>query len=277
MSVPKAARHVVVTGAGSGIGRAIAYRLAKSGDHVVGTVRDPGRAAALTAEAGRDRLDLLIRPLDLEIEAQIAALVSEIERSGGVDVLVNNAGFGAFGAIEEVDPETVRRQFSANVFGPLQLTRACLPSLRARRGRIIWIGSLAGRLALPFQAHYSATKAAVAALSDALRLELASFGVAVTCVEPGDFATGFTDARVVAGVPDSPYRAQRVRCLSAVNEQERNGPDPEWVARVVERISRQPHPPARCPVGRWARTLGALERVIPYGVREPVLKRLYRL
>jgi len=277
MSTSERARRVLVTGAGSGIGKAIAHRLAKSGDHVVGTVRDSARADLLTAEAQLAHLDLAFRPLDLEAAEQIAALVAELERLGGVDVLVNNAGFGVFGAVEEVSAEVVARQFLVNVLGPLHLTRACLPSLRARRGRIIWVGSLAGRIALPFQAHYSATKAAVAALSDALRLEVAPFGVTVTCVEPGDVATGFTDARVIAGSASSPYRAQHDCCLNAVIEQERSGSDPERVARVVERLSRQPRPPARRPAGRWARALCVAEKLAPVSLREAIVRRRYGL
>ena len=112
-------------------------------------------------------------------------------------MLVNNAGSGVFGAVEHVGADDAARQFAVNLFGPLELTRRLLPSLRASGGRVIWIGSLAGRIALPFQSHYSATKASVAAVSDAMRMELRPLGVQVSCVEPGDFATGFTDARTI--------------------------------------------------------------------------------
>ena len=147
-------------------------------------------------------------------------------------------------------------QFEVNVIGPLALTRALLPDLRKRRGRVLFIGSLAGRLALPFQAHYSASKAAVAALSDALRIELAPHGVAVTCVEPGDFATGFTDARKLAQPAGSPYARAAARCKEAVDRSERQGEDPRKLARLVRRLSEQRRPPRPPP----SRPLGAHDR-----------------
>jgi NAD(P)-dependent dehydrogenase (short-subunit alcohol dehydrogenase family) len=269
-------RAAIVTGAGSGIGRAVAERLARSGDRVIGTVREPSRAAALSAAARGEGLSLQFRPLELasldEIEAFADTVVPE-----GLDLLVNNAGFGIFGPVEEVDAAAVARQFQVNLLGPLALTRRLLPALRPRLGRIVWVGSLAGRVALPFQAHYSATKAAVAAISDALRLELRGSGVKVTCVEPGDFATNFTGARVTAPVAGSPYADRLAACLAAVERQEREGPGPERVAAAVERLSRRRHPPARYAVGPGAGTLCLLLRLFPDRLREWVVARRYRV
>lgn len=277
MNHEKRPRNTLVTGAGGGIGLAIAGRLARRGDRVTGTVRDAGRARALTERAGGDGLDLRYQALDLSSFDQVAALARELNTSGGLDLVVHNAGFGVFGAIEEVDAATAGRQFAVNLLGPLELTRLLLPGLRERRGHIVWIGSLAGRIALPFQAHYSATKAAIASVSDALRLELAPHGVRVTCLEPGDFATGFTDARVVVRPDGTLYKDAFERCLGAVDEQERGGPSPDWVARVVERVSQMKNPPARRPVGRGARTLCLLLRLLPDRVRERGVRLNYRL
>ncbi len=275
MAHEKSNRNALVTGAGGGIGRAIAGRLAAGGDNVIGTVREPARARALTDEARERGLPLRFVPLELESAEQVEALARELAPAG-LDVLVHNAGFGVFGPVEDVDAEAAHRQFAVNVFGPLELTRHLLPALRARRGRIIWVGSLAGRIALPFQAHYSATKAAIASFSDALRMELAPHGVRVTCIEPGDFATGFTAARAVTRVAGSPYGDALEKCLAAVEEQEQGGPSPEWVGRVVDEISRADHPPARRPVGQLARTMCALLRMVPDRVREGVVKSRYR-
>lgn len=270
-------RQVLVTGAGSGLGKSIAEGLARGGWRAVGTVRDPARAAELTDRARQVGLGLRYLPLELGSAEAIEAAAREVERDGGVDALVHNAGFGVFGPVEEVDAEAVARQFEVNLFGPLRLTRRLLPGLRARRGRIVFVGSLAGRFALPFQAHYSASKAALAAVSDALRLELAPFGVRVSLVEPGDFATGFTDARHTRALDGSPYRARMQACLEAVDAQERGGDSPEGVAAVVAELLACARPPARRPVGRWARTLALLQRLLPDRLREEIVRRMYRV
>lgn len=237
-------------------------------------MRDPGRARELSAEGGEAPFEVL--PLDYLAPGTVAALAAGLESRGGIDLLVHNAGFGVFGPFEEVGDEAVARQFAANLLGPLRLTRLLLPGLRARGGMVVWIGSLAGRLALPFQAHYCATKAAVASVSDAMRMELAPLGVRVTCVEPGDFATGFTDARERHLAGDSPYRARAEACLQAVEQQERGGPEAEQVAEAVQALSRKRRPPARRPVGQWARTLCWVHRVLPDRLREFLVTRTYR-
>ncbi len=268
-------RRVLVTGAGSGIGRAVARRLAGAGYRVTGTVRDAARAHQMTeTDTG-----IPIRYLALELTNQslVAAVAACVEADGGVDALVHNAGFGVFGPIEEVDDDATARQFAVNVFGPLALTRALLPGLRARRGRIIWVGSLAGRMALPFQGHYSATKAAIASLSDALRMELAPHGVRVTCVEPSDFATGFTDARCASAPAGSPYADRRERCLGEVQRQERGAPGPEWVARIVHQLLEMPDPPPRRPVGSNARLICLLHRLMPARLAERMVAKHYHV
>jgi len=275
MASRPAGRRIVVTGAGSGIGKAIAERLAQAGHDVKATVRGVERALALTEAARRAALGLSFLPLDLSSAAEADALARELTQQGGVDVLVNNAGYGIFGAVEDMPADQVARQFEVNVLGPLLLTRGLLPSLRARKGRIIWIGSLAGRQSLAFQAHYSATKAAVAALSDALRVELRSHGVQVTCVEPGDIATGFTDARVVVAVTDSPYASAAARCLAAVEHEERTAVGPDRVARVVERLVVRRRLPSRVPVGRLGRTTCLFLRVVPHSVGQYMTRKRY--
>ncbi len=275
MDQPEHQRTVLITGAGSGIGRAVAERLARAGFRVVGTTRDAARAASLEEAARAADWSARYLPLELTSPASINALADTVAADGGVDVLILSAGSGVFGAVEHVATDLVVWQFAVNVLGPLELTRLLLPGLRARRGRVIWVGSLAGRISLPFQAHYSATKAAVASVSDALRMELRPHGVEVTCIEPGDFATGFTAARTIVAPPGSVYRAAQERCLKAVVAQEQSGPGPEWVARIVENVCRQARPPARRPVGPLARTTCLILRLVPDRVREFIVRSHY--
>jgi short-subunit dehydrogenase len=270
-------RRVLVTGAGGGIGDAIARRMARAGYVVVGTVRNARRAEQRTEDATRAGLAIRYLPLQLTDESQVDAVASHVEAEGGVDVLVHNAGFGVFGAVEDVDAGAAARQFAVNVFGPLALTRRLLSGLRARHGHIIWIGSLAGRIALPFQAHYSATKAAIASISDAMRIELAPHGVRVTCVEPSDFATGFTDARCVLRGDESSYASALERCLKEVEKQERGASDPDWVARLVQEVAESSDPPPRRPVGSNARVLCLLLRLIPARLAERMIRSHYRV
>jgi short-subunit dehydrogenase len=274
---PLGIRRVLVTGAGSGIGRSIAEHAARSGYDVIGTVRDLKRVDQLSQRCRDEKLNLRFMQLDLEVPEQISALAREIKTSGGIDLLVHNAGFGVMGAIEDVGDEDVRRQFEVHVFGPLHLTRLLLPLLRAKRGQILWIGSLAGRISLPFQAHYSATKAAIASLTDALRMELRPFGVRVTCIEPTDYATGFTNARRVIQNPDSVYAHDLSVCRQAATEQEQSGPNPDGLAKIAVRLMRSSSPPARRPVGQFARTIAWLRDLLPYGWVEPLVRRTYRI
>lgn len=270
------ARRVLVTGAGSGLGRAIARHLTERGDSVIGTVRSPERAQALEAEARAEGFPLRYLPLELTDPDARQALVEAATADGPLDVLVNNAGFGVYGAIEEVDDGRASSQLDVNLTAPIALTRALLPSLRASQGCIVWIGSLGGRFALPFQAHYSASKAAIAAISDAMRMELMPHGVRVTCIEPGDFTTGFTDARDWGEDAQGPYTQASTRCRAAVEKTERNqGGNPQQVAHLVHRLSHMPNPPARRPVGPWARTLCLLQRILPDRLRERLVAKTY--
>ncbi len=275
MASRSAPRRILVTGAGSGIGGAVADRLAAAGHAVIGTVRGADRATALTRDATGTRPGLTFRALDLTSPAQIEALARQILDEGGIDVLVNNAGFGLFGAVEDADADEVARQFEVNLLGPLHLTRLLLPALRGRRGRIIWIGSLAGRQSLAFQAHYSATKAGVAAVSDALRVELQPLGVQVSCVEPGDIATGFTDARRHARGEGSPYAAQAARWRVAVERGERGAPAPAGVARIVERLVARRQMPSRVPAGRLGRTTCLFLRLVPHSIGQWAASLMY--
>src|SRR5215472_10432048 len=199
---------ILVTGATSGIGRATALYLAARGHHVIATGRNEKALQTMKKEA-TGHLDTL--PLDVTDKASIAEAMKSVRRlAGGLDVLVNNAGFGILGPTELITEEDMRAQYETNVFGLMAVTRAALPMMRERgAGRIVNVSSLGGRFTLPLFGVYNSTKFAVESLSDALRIELAPFGIRVSLVEPGVIATNFTD-RSMSGLakydtPDSRY------------------------------------------------------------------------
>lgn len=194
-------KTILITGATSGIGRHAALELVRRGHHVIATGRREDALAALRdearsiAETSGGRLDTV--RLDVTREADVlSARASVLGLTGGrgVDVLVNNAGYGQMGPLETVTDAELRKQFETNVFGLMSVTRAFLPEMRERgQGRIINIGSIGGRVTFPLMGAYNSTKYAVESLSDALRLELAPFGVSVSIVEPGPIRTEFND------------------------------------------------------------------------------------
>ncbi|NJC73711.1 SDR family NAD(P)-dependent oxidoreductase [Planosporangium thailandense] len=231
----------LITGCSSGIGRATALRLARRGMTVYATARRPETLDELAAAGCRTLA------LDVTDEASMRAAVTAIEKAhGGIDVLVNNAGYGEYGMIEEVSLDRVRTQFETNVFGLARLCQLVLPGMRARGGgRIVNVGSMGGRLVFPGGGYYHASKYAVEAMSDALRFEVAPFGVQVSVIEPGLIRTGFGDtaAGTLARAADrtGPYASLRaaVDAQMAAGYRSRLLAAPaEAVAATVERAVR---------------------------------------
>jgi len=242
---------VLVTGATGGIGKNIALRLARQGCHVFATGRRTDALNALIQESGGLSLDAL--RLDVTDRNSIAAAKEEVDRitdGYGLDVLINNAGFGLLAPMEMIDDEDMRRQFDTNVFGLMAVTQAFLPAMRERRsGRIINISSLVGKFSPPMQGIYSATKHAVEAISDSFRRELGAFGIDVVIVEPGAIVTGFEDtARTTLSkyqTAGSPYETALDRYQEMVAATYRYAPGPECVARTVAHAVKIRSPAAR--------------------------------
>ena len=208
MGVLKDPGVVLVTGASSGFGHAIARALLQRGHRVYGTGRNPTAAASAA---------IALIAMDVNDDASVAAGVAHVLTDAGrIDAVVNNAGLGYAGALEDTTVEEARWQFETNLFGVHRVCRAVLPHMRERgAGRIVNMSSLGGLVTVPFQGMYCASKYALEAYTQALRMEVRPFGIQVAMIEPGDFATGFTANRRMTAASDtnSPYAA---RCRSAV-------------------------------------------------------------
>ena len=195
-------KTVLITGASTGMGEALTFEYARRGWNVAATMRKPDNANPAFA----DLPDVLVARLDVTDAASIARAVDQtLERFGAIDAVVNAAGYGQLGAVEEISPEQVREQFETNVVGIVQVLQAVLPHMRERRsGHVLNIGSMGGHVSLPTMAVYCASKSTVQNLTEGLAVELGTLGIHVTLVEPAGFNTGFTDnSRLPArSIPD---------------------------------------------------------------------------
>ncbi len=247
-----------ITGASRGFGLLVVERALARGDAVVATARNP---KALLDRFG-DRPNLLAVALDVTDEAQaVAAASAAIERFGHIDILLNNAGFGLMGAVEEASAAEIEAVYRTNVFGLLNVTRAVLPHMRAARsGRVINISSIGGYRGAAGFGVYSSTKFAVEGLSEALHAELAPLGIQVTVVEPGYFRTDFLDASSLSVSPvviaDYDATAGKVRRVATGLSHNQPG-DPAKLAELLVTLADAPNPPLRLPAG--SDTVAAIE------------------
>jgi NAD(P)-dependent dehydrogenase (short-subunit alcohol dehydrogenase family) len=247
-----------VTGASRGFGSLVTEHALARGDAVAATARDPRKLT----HRFRDHPDLLVLALDVTDEPQARdAAAAAIARFGRIDVLLNNAGFGLMGAVEEASAAEVEAVYRTNVFGMLNVTRAVLPYMReARSGRILNVSSIGGYRGAAGFGVYCSTKFAVEGLSEALHDELAPLGIHVTVIEPGYFRTDFLDASSLAVSPtiiaDYEATAGRVRRMSAGLSHNQPG-DPSRLAKVLVALADVPNPPIRLPLG--SDTVAAIE------------------
>lgn len=281
--MPTATRSDValVTGASSGFGLLAAVELARRGLRVFASMRDPTRAERLRAALDEASLAAEIMRLDVTRADHIEEAVSSIEEvAGGVDVLVNNAGYGLGGAVEDLSMDELREQFETNFFGLVALSKRVLPGMRERRrGRIINVSSIAGRVALPGVSAYCSSKFAVEGFSESMRHELLPFDVFVSLVEPGTFRTDIFERnrRIAARASDpSSAWAEMTRKISAIvdGRVERSTADPRDVARVIAEIATSARPRLRYLVGRDARTQRLLARLLPDRLWETAVGRV---
>jgi NAD(P)-dependent dehydrogenase (short-subunit alcohol dehydrogenase family) len=273
---------VLVTGASTGIGAAIATLLAHNGYAVFAGVRNDAAAAAIEATHG----DVRAIRLDVTDAASIAAAVETLAASGLPLVgLVNNAGISVAGPTERLPIDFWRRQFEVNVFGQIAMTQAFIPSLRTSKGRAIFIGSIAGRLAVPFLGPYSASKFALRAAVDSMRVELAPSGIGVALIQPGAVKTPIwqkgrdnRDAMVAEMGPNATagYDDAIEALVHATHDSESKGIAPEAVANVVLEALTSKKPRAQYIVGKDARIQALLSR-LPTNVSDAMLRKVMRL
>mgnify|MGYP001619805936 CR=1 FL=1 len=267
---------VLITGCSSGIGRALADSFKSAGYDVWATARKADDVATLI-KAGFSS-----RQLDVNDEDALVRLADAIETAhGGLDILINNAGYGAMGPLLDGGVEAMQRQFETNVFALIGVTRALFPLLRRNRGLVVNIGSVSGVLVTPFAGAYCASKAAVHALSDALRLELAPFGIGVMEVQPGAIASSFAsnagrEAEQVLA-QDSPWwpLREQVRARARAS-QDRPTPASAFAQGLLKAVQ-QRTPPDLLRLGNGSRALPLLARVLPKRLLEKVLKKRFGL
>ncbi len=288
MSEPVRANRgtVVITGASTGIGRACALRLAALGFDVFAGVRRPEDGEALSA-AGAGR----VTPLSLDVTSAegIAAAAAQVRAAvgaSGVAGLVNNAGITVTAPLEFVPLDEFRRQLEVNLVGQLAVTQAFLEPLRAARGRIVNMGSIGGRAAVPFVGPYSASKFALEGLTDALRQELRPWGIEVAIVEPGSIATPIWEKGAASAdalferLPPRAhelYAASIARTRAAALRMAAHGLPPERVAAAVAHALTATRPKTRYLIGRDAHVQVALGRVFPDRTVDRIVARLLRL
>jgi NAD(P)-dependent dehydrogenase (short-subunit alcohol dehydrogenase family) len=243
-----------ITGAGRGLGIDIAKAAMGAGDRVVATAR---KREAIVERLGQDSEQLLSVELDVTNEQAARAAVDAAQsRFGGIDVLVNNAGYGHLGFFEENTAEDIRAQFDTNLFGAFNVTRAALPAMRAaRKGIIFNLSSIAGVRGAEFGSLYSASKFALEGFSESLSKELAPFGIFVTIVEPGPFRTDFLTGESLrfGGTKIKDYNERRGKQQSSFEQRNRQQPgDPVKLAEALVRLSADPSPPMRFLAGAFA-------------------------
>jgi short-subunit dehydrogenase len=246
----KKAKTVLITGATGGIGRATALALAREGHRVFATGRREAALKDLDWEARGLRLETIF--LDVSSRRSIAGARYAVDQKTdgeGVDVLINNAGYGVAAPMEFITDDEMRGQFETNVFGLVAVSQAFLPAMRRRgRGRIVNVSSMVGRMTLPLQGIYCATKHAVESISDAMRRELAGSGIEVVCVEPGAIRTGFEATAVGPAArymeEGGPYASAMRTYTRTVARTYKSAPGPEPVVRTLSHVvnCRRPRP-----------------------------------
>ena len=265
--------RILITGSNSGFGKLAALSLARQGHEVIATMRTLAKGDDLQSTAEAENLPIEIRRLDVGDPVSVAAGVGDPTE---LDVVVNNAGFEAWGALELVDDELWTRQLDTNVLGPMRVIRAVLPAWRVRgSGTIVNVSSIAGVVGSPFGGAYAASKHALEGLSEALQFETSGFGIRVRLVEPGSFDTDFRDNIVtVDGWEDSDYvdRAERFRESRGALSGDGPRPDPQDVADAIVRAALDADAPFRNFIGSDAQLIHSVKSSMSFEEFEATMR-----
>jgi len=263
---------VLITGGSSGIGKSIGEFLHHKGFVVYGTSRSPERV-----------LNSVFPLISLDVrntESINAAVAKIIATSGRLDIVINNAGVGITGPLEEIPIAEIKNNFETNFFGPIEVMKAVLPQMRSQKsGLIINITSIAGYMGLPYRSVYSASKGALELITEALRMEVKSFGIQITNVAPGDFATNIASGRFHAPlIKDSAYEIPYGNTLQLMDEHVDSGSNPNEMAEAIYRIIQNPNPKIHYKVGAFMQKFSiVLKRILPDKVYEKMLMNHFKL
>ncbi len=264
---------ILITGGSSGIGKSVATFLSEKGFIVYGTSRKP--------EKIKEKLLFKLIPLDVTDSMSISnAIERVVNKEGRLDVLINNAGVGITGPIEETPDTEIKKAFQTNVFGPIDIIKAVLPQMRKQKsGLVINITSIAGYMGLPYRGVYSATKGTLELLTEALRMEVKDFNIQMTNVAPGDFATNIASGRYHSPILDnSPYNLPYGNTLKLMNDHVDKGGDPIEMAKVIFKIINTDRPKIHYKVGAFMQKFSiTLKRILPDTVYEKLLLNHYKL
>ena len=270
---------ILITGASSGIGKACAQAFQAKGAKVFGTTRNLKKHIdSLDTVKNNDNFEMI--QLDVvSCDSVKNAVEYVINKEGRIDILINNAGFSLSGAVEDVSVEDAKKQFETNFFGAMRMINETLPLMRKQEeGLIINISSVAGFISIPFQSLYSASKYALEALIESLRIEVKPFGISTVLIEPGDVNTGFTTARVISNNSSkdiSPYKKRFINSIDSMALNEKTAPGPQKVAKTIVKVSEMKNPPLRMQIGFQYKFVYFLKRILPERIREFFVAKLY--
>jgi NAD(P)-dependent dehydrogenase (short-subunit alcohol dehydrogenase family) len=263
---------VFITGGSSGIGKSVGEYLYGKGFTVYGTSRSPERITDSVFP---------LAALDVRNSESIkTAVAAVIAKEGRIDVLINNAGVGITGPLEEIPAEEIKNNLETNLFGPIEVMKAVLPQMRIQKsGLIINVTSIAGYMGLPYRSVYSASKGALELITEALRMEVKAFGIHITNVAPGDFATNIAAGRYHAPlIKGSAYEVPYGNTLATMNDHVDSGSNPQQMAEAIYNIINTPVPNVHYKVGAFMQKFSiVLKRVLPDKTYEKLLMNHYKL
>jgi len=268
-------KNILITGASSGIGLTSALLFAKSGFNVWGVSRSGSLPENIPVAIRMHRMDVTD---EQSVCKAIDNILSEaVATSGeGIGIVLHCAGYGIGGAAEDTPAEEVEKQFKTNYFGVLNVNRCLLKKTKDRKNMLVLVtGSVAGKISMPFQSHYSSSKYALEAYVEALRIEGRPLGIRASIIEPGDTKTKFTSQRTLAFPDDSPYLVQGKRSIKKMEQDEQHGADPKLAAAVALRLSKKLHPPVRVAVGFSSKMILFAKRIVPDRLAEFIIAKLY--